>query len=75
MNQKSSLRENLKFVSWMLTGNTPARLMGFAEFCEYVYDPLTKAKDLNLSEAERKAILESVEERCSSIPKRLTEGF
>jgi hypothetical protein len=22
MNQKSSLREDLKFVSWMLTGNT-----------------------------------------------------
>ena len=53
----------------------PARLMGFAEFCEYVYDPLVKAKDLNLSEADRKAILESVEERCSSIPKRLTEGL
>jgi hypothetical protein len=49
----------------------PSRLMGFAEFCEYVYDPLTKAKDLNLSEADRKAILESVEERCSSIPKSL----
>jgi hypothetical protein len=45
--------------------------MGFREFCEYVYDPLTKAKDLSLSEAERKAILESVEERCLSIPKRL----
>jgi hypothetical protein len=54
---------------------SPARLMGFAELCEYVYEPLTKAKDLNLFEAERKAILESVEERCSSIPKRLTEGF
>jgi len=53
------------------TSSPSARLMGFREFCEYVYDPLTKAKDLSLSEAERKAILESVEERCLSIPKRL----
>jgi hypothetical protein len=51
----------------------PARQMGFTEFCEYVYDPLVKAKDLNLTEEERKAILQSVEERYSSIPKRLKD--
>ena len=28
MNQKSSLRENLKFVSWMLTGNKTSQILG-----------------------------------------------
>lgn len=51
------------------------RLMGFREWCEYVYDPLQRAKDLDLTEDQRKAILESVEERCSSIPKLLKESY
>ena len=67
--------KTLKALEAEKAATPPARLMGFAEFCEYVYDPLTKAKDLNLTEEERKAILESVEERCSSIPKCLKEGL
>ena len=51
------------------------RLLGFREFCEFVYDPLVKAKDLNLTEEERRAILQSVEERCSPISQRLREQY
>jgi hypothetical protein len=50
----------------------PARLMGFAEFCEHVYDPISKASKLNLSEADKQAVIESVRARCSSIPSTLS---
>lgn len=44
MNQKSSLRDNPKFVSWMLTGNTKYRdRMGnpdIREFPDYIYGPV-----------------------------------
>lgn len=50
-------------------------LLGFREWCEYVYDPLKRAKDLRLSEEDRTALIESVEERSSSIPNRLREQY
>ena len=63
--------KTLKALEAEKAATPPARLMGFRQFCEYVYDPLVKAKELNVSEDERKAILESVEQRCLTIPKRL----
>jgi hypothetical protein len=39
------------------------KLMGFKEFCQYVYEPSKRIRTLNLLEEDKAELLETIEKR------------